>query len=369
MKTAHFTPRYAALADGPEADFHRLVRARARHYLQTRNDHRFADRGQLLKLSLLGFGMLGSYGLSLLQSTAAGFAICYIVSILCCMLLNINVNHDAAHDALMRSRRTNQLIGRMVTVLLGIEPMYWRERHVVFHHRYPNIERLDLDTEENGVFRQSPYQAWKPHMRYQHWYWPLVASLSLPWIVWVFDWRDRLGKTPLRERGLLPGARGWLVFLGAKAAHFTLALAIPLLLARSHGVSGSIILISYIAAQMLGSLMLVFLLLGTHWAQARFHPYPANGQIADGWYAHNFATACDWRPALRGLQGLMGGLNLHLTHHLFPGWHHRHYDALARIVAQTAAECHLPYRCIGYRELLRAQQDFLRTMGQPRPAA
>jgi linoleoyl-CoA desaturase len=65
----------------------------------------------------------------------------------------------------------------------------------------------------------------------------------------------------------------------------------------------------------------------------------------------------------------MGGLNLHLTHHLFPGWNHRHYDALAGIVAQTAAECGQAYRCIGYRELIRAQQDFLRTMGQPGPAA
>ena len=56
-------------------------------------------------------------------------------------------------------------------------------------------------------------------------------------------------------------------------------------------------------------------------------------------------------------------LNLHLTHHLFPGWHHRHYPALAKIIAALATEHGLNYRYIGYRQLLREQQDFLRKMG------
>lgn len=84
-----------------------------------------------------------------------------------------------------------------------------------------------------------------------------------------------------------------------------------------------------------------------------------------GWYRHNFATACDWQTSPRGLQHLTGGLNYHLTHHLFPGWNHRHYPALAAIVAQLAAQHGMEYRCIGYRELLAQQQQFLRRMGQP----
>ena len=59
----------------------------------------------------------------------------------------------------------------------------------------------------------------------------------------------------------------------------------------------------------------------------------------------------------------MGGLNLHLTHHLFPTYSHRHYPALAAIVERLAARHGLPYRCLSYGALLGAQYRFLKSMG------
>ncbi|PHX52480.1 hypothetical protein AO354_25890 [Pseudomonas syringae pv. syringae] len=52
------------------------------------------------------------------------------------------------------------------------------------------------------------------------------------------------------------------------------------------------------------------------------------------------------------------------SHHLFPGWSHRHYPALANIIADLAPRHGLHYRCIDYRELLRQQRKFLRSMGR-----
>ncbi len=49
---------------------------------------------------------------------------------------------------------------------------------------------------------------------------------------------------------------------------------------------------------------------------------------------------------------------------IFPGWNHRHYPALAAILAELAPRYGMDYRCIGYRELLQQQQRFLRAMGQ-----
>ncbi|UNO25657.1 fatty acid desaturase [Pseudomonas amygdali] len=83
-----------------------------------------------------------------------------------------------------------------------------------------------------------------------------------------------------------------------------------------------------------------------------------------GWYRHNFATTCDWQTKPRWLHHVVGGLNFHLTHHLFPGWSHRHYPALANIIAELAPQYGMSYRCIDYRELLRQQRKFLRGMGQ-----
>ena len=61
---------------------------------------------------------------------------------------------------------------------------------------------------------------------------------------------------------------------------------------------------------------------------------------------------------------LLGGLNLHLTHHLFPGWSHRHYSALMLIVERLAKEYQLPYRRLSYPELLTSQLKFISKMAQ-----
>nr|WP_232060002.1 acyl-CoA desaturase [Pseudomonas sp. KUIN-1] len=303
----------------------------------------------------------GFYASSLMQLNAWAFVGCYFLFVLTGMLLNVMVFHDATHNAFFRAAWANRLVGRLMTLPLGIDPDYWRVRHVQFHHAYANVEHYDLDTEENGVLRQSPFQGWRKHMRYQHLYWPMVAALSLPYISWIFDWSDRLGKTPLKAKRILPGNKGWAVFLASKACHLLLVLIVPLVIFEG---SWTTVLIAYFVSQMLASLWVVFLLLGTHWAEAEFYQPSDSPLMPHGWYRHNFATTCDWQTSPRWLHHAVGGLNFHLTHHLFPGWSHRHYPALANIIADLAPRHGLHYRCIDYRELLRQQRKFLRSMGQ-----
>lgn len=350
------------MPDGEQA-FHRALNIQAQAYLKDHGDHRYADGVSLVKALALSLWCVAGYIICLTQHTGWGFFGGYLLFVLMGMLLNVNVNHDASHNVFLRSTRANRIISRLVTLPLGVDPDYWRVRHVEFHHRYANVEHYDLDTQENGIFRQSPYQQHRPHMRFQHLYWPLIAALSLPYIAWIFDWSDRMGKTPLKLTDALPGRRGWVIFAGFKLLHLLLVLVVPLFVAHAHGIGTGVVIASYLVSQMIASTFVVFLLLGTHWAQAEFYEAPAAGKMPQGWYKHNFATACDWHPSPLWLEKWFGMLNLHLTHHLFPGWHHRHYPALAKIIAALAAEHGLNYRCIGYRQLLREQQDFLRKMG------
>lgn len=347
-----------------ETEFHQALMSASANYLAQNNDHRFADTRMLVKngLTLLCCGLF--YILSLNQTNTWLFSLCYFGFIMMAMLVNVNAQHDASHNVFFRSPLANRILSRIITLPLGLDPDYWRTRHVVYHHVYPNIEHYDLDTEENGFLRQTPFQKWFPHMRFQQYYWPVIAALSLPYIAWVFDWSDRLGKTPLAEKKILAGWQGWLLFLGSKIMHFTLVLIIPIMMASHHGISWQAILVTYLLTQMLASLIVVVLLLGTHWANATFYPAPEDGKMQHGWYQHNFATACDWNPSPQKLDELFGGLHLHLTHHLFPGWSHRHYPALAKIVQELAQEHQLAYRCIGYKQLFKEQQQFLKQMGQ-----
>ncbi|NAS91564.1 fatty acid desaturase family protein, partial [Pseudomonas syringae] len=213
-------------ADGEQAFHHALKRA-AHIYLA--DDHRYANTRQLLTALLLTMLCGAFYVLSLTQPTAWGFVAGYSIFVLTGMLLNVMVFHDATHNTFFRAPWANRLVGRLMTLPLGIDPDYWRIRHVQFHHAYANVEHYDLDTEENGVLRQSPFQDWRGHMRYQHLYWPLIAAISLPYIAWIFDWSDRLGKTPLKAKNILLGGKGWAVFLVSKACHLLLVLVVPLM--------------------------------------------------------------------------------------------------------------------------------------------
>lgn len=355
--------KYIHFSTADETAFHQALLQASQDYLQKNNDHRLANKRNIVVAGGLFLLSIASYFYALSTQSSAVYIMAYSFFVILIMFLNVICQHDACHNTLFKNTRINRIVGRLVTLPLGIDPDFWRVRHVDYHHHYANIEHYDLDIEENGIFRQTPFQQWRGFMRYQHIYWPLIAALSLSWVALVFDWADRTGRTRLRENNVLSGWQGWLLFLLSKLLHLTVMIGLPLAIAHTHGISISTILFTYLVSQMMASMLVVYLLLGTHWAETKFFTPPANHQMPHGWYQHNFMTACDWLPSPHWLWRLTGGVNYHLTHHLFPGWHHRHYPALAQIIARLANEYKMPYRCISYRQLVKSQISFLRRMG------
>ena len=336
-------------------------------YLAAHNDHRFADRWFFIKAFFLGGLAVALYVSALHATTLMAFSILYVLCIFSSMVLAMNLLHDASHKAVFRSAFLNRWVNRLVVFPLGIDPDYWTIRHVRYHHTYPNIEGLDLDIDANAFLRQTPFQPYFKHFKFQHIYWPLVAGLSLPYINWVYDWADRLGKSELADDSVLEGVSGWIVFLSSKALHFTIALLLPILFLREYGITTGQIAGVYFLAQIVASCVLVALILGTHWADTSFYQADERGVMPHTWHAHSFKTTCDWQSNPRAVGYWLGGLNYHLTHHLFPTVNHRHYPALSRIVARLAAEHGLEYKLLNYPSLIRAQQKFLKQMGQVPP--
>lgn len=344
--------------------FRQALRDESESYLAQAGTRRFGDLALYLKGAvLLGLTAL-CYGLALRSNTAPLFCAWYIASLVLGMMLAMNTLHDAAHNAVFRSSRMNRVLLRLSSVPVGVDTDFWTIRHVHFHHTYANIEGYDLDTDPNPFLRQTPFHAWSPQYRYQHLYWPLVAALSLPYLNWYSDWLDRLGKTPVAAHSRLQGLRGALVFLFWKALHAAIVLGVPIWLMGQHGVGWGVVVAAYFVGQMIASCGLVALILGTHWAEVEFFQPGADGRMRHDWYQHTFHTTCDWSPRPRWLGYWLGGLNHHLTHHLFPTWSHRHYPALSRIVARLAAQHGLTYRELDYPQLLVSQQTFLKAMGR-----
>ncbi|KAB1045934.1 acyl-CoA desaturase [Cronobacter sakazakii] len=342
---------------------HKAFRTACQHYLTTQQEHRFADKGMWAKLVFLALCCAACYLLSLTSSHLTGFALWYFGFIFFAMMLVVNVLHDASHNAYCRSGAANAWLGRLVSVPLGLDADNWQVRHVQFHHPYTNIQGYDPDIDENGVLCQTPFQRRKPFMRAQHLYWPLVAALTFPWYAWWMDWRDRLGETPFTRHLPHQGAGGALLFLLLKAAHFWLALGLPMLL-LDEAITFPTVLAVYLISQMLVSALFVSLLIGTHWTKGHFYPAPADNMMPHSVYHHAFATTFDWhmRPRLMGYW--LGGLNLPLTHHLFPDWSHRHFPALSAIIAQVAKTHGLSYQILTVKDLLRLQRRHLLRMGR-----
>ncbi|MBN3751630.1 acyl-CoA desaturase [Paraburkholderia sp. Tr-20389] len=343
--------------------FARELRAAAEAYLKDHEDHRYGNAATAFKVVTLAILTCALFAASLNSTGEISFMCLYIAFLASAVLLSANVSHDASHGALFRSRLLNAIAMRAVTVPLGVEPVYWQVRHVRYHHPNANIEHHDLDTAANRFLRQTPFQPWFPQFRFQQYYWPVVAGLSMPYIAWIYDWSDRLGLTPLARDRLLPGPAGWLCFVGSKLAHLGLCLVVPLAVV-GHGTGYGPVIAAYALGQMVASCLLLTLILGTHWADTEFYDVSDGAPLPHTREEHAFLTCCDWVPRPRLLNGLLGGLNHHLTHHLFPYYNHRHYPALASIVEQLALRHGLPYRCLHYRELLRAQRRFLESMGK-----
>ncbi|HYA59073.1 MAG TPA: fatty acid desaturase [Burkholderiaceae bacterium] len=351
FKESHHTPFAAEL------------RAAAQSYLDDRHDHRYANAAAMCKVVALAALTALLYGAALCATSGFAYVFLYVGFAVMAVLLSINTTHDASHGALFRSRALNGAAMRVATIALGIEPVYWQIRHVRYHHPNANIEHVDLDTAANRFLRQTPFQPWFAQFRFQHLYWPIVAGLSMPYIGLIYDWSDRLGMTALAKDRALPGPSGAICFVASKLAHLCLCLGLPLWLAAP-SVGYAPVIVAYVLGQMLASCLLLTLILGTHWAETYFYDVSDGAPLPHTREEHAFLTCCDWVTTALPIGGLVGGLNLHLTHHLFPNFHHRHYPALSRIVERIAARHGLPYRCLSYRELLRAQRHFLKTMGQ-----
>lgn len=333
-------------------------------YIQQGQGHRFADPLLLAKILLLMLLAGMFYALTLQVHTVLPFFLLYGSFMLIAMVLAINSFHDASHASIFRTHKYNRWLMALVSLPLGINPMIWTVRHVYYHHTYPNIAGYDLDIEPNPVLRQTPFQSWSPQYQWQHLYWPLVSAISLPYLCWYLDWLDQFGKTPLVKFSHLRKKTTWLQFVVLKTVHVCLTLVLPMFACLGSEIMWWHILGAYFVAQMITSCFLVTIILGTHWAEADFFQ-PHQGQsMPHSWHHHAFLTACDWQPRPRCLGYWLGGLDLHLTHHLLPNYSHRHYPALAKIVSRLADKHQLPYRQIRYGQLLKMQQAFLRAMGK-----
>ncbi len=252
--------------------------------------------------------------------------------------IGLNVQHDGGHDAFSNRPWVNKLAA-MTLDLIGGSSYIWRYRHTLLHHTYVNITGHDSDIDLGALGRVTPYQRRLPIHRWQHLYmWPLYGFMAIRWQLYG-DYIDVIRANVSGHS--IPRPRRWnlVLFLGGKLTFLALAFGIPMIF---H--SWWVVLIFYaVAATVAGISLSVVFQLSHIVEEAEFVAPSEANRIENAWAIHQVESTCDFVRHSRLAAWLLGGLNLQIEHHLFPGICHVHYPAMSNIVERVCREFGVAY--------------------------
>ena len=271
--------------------------------------------------------------------------------------------HDAAHDALVPSKRLNHWIKWFSFALIGVDGNLWQLRHNKAHHIIPNVEGADSAVTKNPLVRLSPHQPVLRHHRFQHIYAPLLYGLIVLHSTFRQDFLYLFNRKQLIGLGRVSYTPRQVVeFILLKITYLSLVLFIPLWVTDF---SLGEVLLGWFCMTYLVSWLFVWLLIGTHFCEeAEFPEADDSGQLAHNWAYHAMVTSVDWSPHSRAAQFFLGGANAHATHHLFPNVSHTHYRFMSRIIEEEAVAHGVPYNKITLGRMLISHFRFLKRLGR-----
>jgi linoleoyl-CoA desaturase len=318
--------------------------------LSQRVDAYFADRGisknanaEMIAKTILGFTLWIATYLWLMRGRFSPPAVIgvFVVHGLAQLYMAFNIAHDANHGAYSANKNVNRVLA-CVFDIVGCSSYMWRLMHNHAHHSFVNIRGADTTLISGRIFRFSPHDTRRPFHRYQHLYASLLYSLStLDWVLTKdFRWLvySRFGN---RQIGKHP--RGELVILFAgKAFYYAYVLVIPLLYLDAPWWS---ILAGFVAMHLVLGFIIALIFQPNHFNENAAYPEAdGEGRIANDYIQHIFDTTSDYARGNPFAIWILGALNLHIIHHMFPAICHVHYRALSAIAKSTADEFGLRYR-------------------------
>lgn len=324
-------------------EFFKTLRKRVYGYFEENDISPHANTEMYVKTVLSFVAWFAVYGV-LISNTlshnfwllAAGFLGLGLVNI----FIAFNVMHDACHNAYSKSKKVNRWMGYSMNFIGGNSYLFTRMHNA--HHAFVNIHGIDVTLESHGLFRFTPHEEWKPKHRWQHIYTPIVYLLAM--IHWVsikdFKWfflENNIGnKKDIKH----PPFEYFMLFF-SKAWYFGATLVLPMILLSA---PWWWILLGWVNLHLIPSLIFALIFQVTHVYEGTHYPLPDDkGNIENNYAIHVLETTADFSRTKRIPSWFMGGINIHVIHHLFPQICHVHYIPLTKIVEQTAREHGMVY--------------------------
>ncbi len=323
--------------------FSRALSHRVDEYFQTRQISKHANL-EMISKTVLGFAATISAYVWLLTGRFGPVEVVgvYVVLGFAQLYMAFNIAHDANHSAYSKSKRVNRVMG-CVFDLVGVSSYMWRLLHNVSHHSFINIRGADTTLISGSIFRFSPHDARRPIHRFQHLYAPFFYCLSsLDWVL-TKDFRWLLHDKAFGNRRNIKHPVSELIVLFAfKAFYYTYMLVIPMIYVPVPWYS---IIAGFVVLHFFMGFTIALIFQPNHFNEdATFPEADADGHISNNYIQHVFDTTSDYARGNAFANWILGCLNLHVIHHMFPQICHVHYVALTKIVKSTAEEYGLCYR-------------------------
>jgi linoleoyl-CoA desaturase len=252
--------------------------------------------------------------------------------------IGANLQHDGSHNSFSRHRAINKLMA-MTLELIGASSYFWQWKHNRIHHSYTNIADFDTDIDFGVLGRVAPSAKRRWFHRWQQFYiWPFYCLLAIKWQLFD-DFHSLITGKLGNHRILRPKGYDLALFIAGKIFFFTFAFAIPLLHHPLHHV-----LFFYLLPMSVAGLALSMIFVLPHCVvESEFPlPDPATGVMNYPRAIHQIRVTVDFSKKNRVMAALIGGLNLHREHHLFPGICHAHYRRISEIVDAACDDFTIP---------------------------
>lgn len=285
---------------------------------------------------------------------------CYISMGLLLVFIYLNVIHDAVHHTIFKSRRLNEAFVYIFD-LMGANSFIWKNRHVRFHHNYPNVNGWDTDIEQSKLARVFPNGEYSSYHKYQHIYLPMMYPLFLfNWLV-IRDFKDFFDqKKTVRKLIKIPRIEYVKLFF-FKAFFFFYMIFLPKIIL---GISWWQVIGGFVAMVFVASIFALIVLLPPHANTESEFPLPDDqARLPYSWFEHMLQTTNDVTHDNWFVRFFMGSFNYHVVHHLFPHINHVYYPEITRKLAAYAKEYNLPYRKL---TLIRALKNHYLLLKQNR---
>lgn len=208
------------------------------------------------------------------------------------------IQHDCGHGSLFRSRRINNLVGRVLGVVTLTPYDYWRRAHAAHHATSGNLDRRgvgDIETMTVREYRAGPRWRRLAYRAYRH---PLVLFGIGP--TYLFVLKHRLPfDLPLLHKG------PWLSVLATNAA----IVGLTIILAAAIGLTD--LLLVHLPVILLASSIGVWMFFVQH----QFEDATWQREAPWNFYQAAFAGSSFYRLP-KVLQWFTASIGLHHVHHL-----------------------------------------------------